>query len=343
MSKPPPPDQRPASYDDNDEDASLKQELQHAMAVSRHQDEKSYYDDSIYKPIGIDDQHTHTTSFPPPFTKMPANTSQSIGSSLPNSSLQSYTDHSHTTTPSPLSVNRSSPSSYDESIPNVSAYFLYQNATREHFKSIHPRMSQGELSKYISQRYKSLDPQEKAAWTAQASQANAAKLSASAEKGANVLVTPQKVTPRRKRKDPNAPKRAVGAYVFFTKDERPKILEEFKGIKFAEMGKLLGERWRGLDPDEKRKYEILAGHDRERLQSELKVYKESQSRLQKAKQHRIQQQHQHQQQQMPQMQDNQSPSQGLPYHPVVDYANGYPAYEYSDEFCSDIIKRLSED
>lgn len=310
MSKPPPPpDQRPASYDDDDEDASLKQELQHAMAVSRHQDERSYYDDS----------------------KMPANTSQSIGSSLPNSSFESYTDHSHTTTPSPLSnVNRSSPSSYDESIPNVSAYFLYQNATREHFKSIHPRMSQGELSKYISQRYKSLDPQEKAAWTAQASQANAAKLSASAEKGANALVTPQKT--RRKRKDPNAPKRAVGAYVFFTKDERPKILEEFKGIKFAEMGKLLGERWRGLDPDEKRKYEMMAAQDRDRVQSELKVY---QSRLQKAKQHRMQQQ-------MPQLQDNTSPSQGLPC-PVVDYVNGYPAYEYSDEFCSDIIKRLSED
>jgi hypothetical protein len=314
MSKPPPPpDQRHASYDDNDEDASLKQELQHAMAVSRHQDERSYYDDF----------------------KMPADTSQSIGSSLLNSSFESYTDHSHTTTPSPLSnANRSSPSSYDESIPNVSAYFLYQNATREHFKSIHPRMSQGELSKYISQRYKSLDPQEKAAWTAQASQANAAKLSASAEKGANALVTPQKT--RRKRKDPNAPKRAVGAYVFFTKDERPKILEEFKeGIKFAEMGKLLGERWRGLDPDEKRKYEMMAAQDRDRLQSELKVYKESQSRLQKAKQHRMQQQ-------MPQLQDNTSPSQGLPC-PVVDYVNGYPAYEYSDEFCSDIIKRLSED
>jgi len=312
MSKPPPPpDQRHASYDDNDEDASLKQELQHAMAVSRHQDERSYYDDS----------------------KMPANTSQSIGSSLPNSSFESYTDHSHTTTPSPLSnVNRSSPSSYDESIPNVSAYFLYQNATREHFKSIHPRMSQGELSKYISQRYKSLDPQEKAAWTAQASQANAAKLSASAEKGANALVTPQKTPRRLKRKDPNAPKRAVGAYVFFTKDERPKILEEFKGIKFAEMGKLLGERWRGLDPDEKRKYEMMAAQDRDRVQSELKVY---QSRLQKAKQHRMQQQ-------MPQLQDNTSPSQGLPC-PVVDYVNGYPAYEYSDEFCSDIIKRLSED
>ena len=339
MSKPPPPpDQRPASYDDDDddEDASLKKELQHAMAVSRHQDERSYYDDSICKPpIGIDDQHTHTTSLPSPFTKMPADTdtSQSIGSSLPNSSFESYTDHSHTTTPSPLSnVNRSSPSSYDESIPNVSAYFLYQNATREHFKSIHPRMSQGELSKYISQRYKSLDPQEKAAWTAQASQANAAKLSASAEKGANALVTPQKT---RKRKDPNAPKRAVGAYVFFTKDERPKILEEFKGIKFAEMGKLLGERWRGLDPDEKRKYEMMAAQDRDRLQSELKVYKENQHRLQKAKQHRMQQQ-------MPQLQDNTSPSQGLPC-PVVDYVNGYPAYEYSDEFCSDIIKRLSED
>ena len=234
---------------------------------------------------------------------------------------------------------------------------MYQNATRDHFRSLNPRMSQGELSKYISQRYKSLDPQEKAAWTAQASQANAARLaSIAAENGANSSVTPQK-TRSRKRKDPNAPKRAVGAYVFFTKDERPNIQKEFKGIKFVEMGKLLGERWRGLGPDEKRKYEMMAAQDRERLQSELKVYKESQSRMQKARkiqadnqqqqqyhhyhQQQQQQYHRYHQQQQQQQQVNPSPSRSLP-QPVVDVDGYNPAYEYSDEFCSDIIKRLSE-
>ena len=83
MSKPSPPpppapptDQRSAS----DDDASLKQKLQHAMAVSRHQDEKSYYEDH-YKPIDIDQQTTNTF-FPPPLptvtdsvTKMPADVS----------------------------------------------------------------------------------------------------------------------------------------------------------------------------------------------------------------------------------------------------------------------------
>ena len=64
--------------------------------------------------------------------------------------------------------------------------------------------------------------------------------------------------PRRKNKrgprDPNAPKRASGAYVFFTNQERPQIMKEFPGIKFTEMGRILGERWRSLDNDEKKPF-----------------------------------------------------------------------------------------
>jgi hypothetical protein len=64
--------------------------------------------------------------------------------------------------------------------------------------------------------------------------------------------------PRRKNKrspkDPAAPKRASGAYVFFTSQARPEILKEFPGIKFTEMGRVLGERWRALEPDERKPF-----------------------------------------------------------------------------------------
>lgn len=144
----------------------------------------------------------------------------------------------------------------------------------------------------------------------------------------------QQKTPIKKRKDPSAPKRAVGAYVWFTMDERPKIQKEFKDITFAEMGKKLGERWRGLDPEEKKKYDIMASKDRGRLQTELKAYKESQSRQMKARKAQADGDTQQQQKQ-----------QQLEYapQPVAD-VNGYkPEYGYSEEFCSDLIKRLSDD
>ena len=39
-------------------------------------------------------------------------------------------------------------------------------------------------------------------------------------------------------KDPMAPKRASGAYVFFTNEMRPMVMKQFPGIKFVEMGRV---------------------------------------------------------------------------------------------------------
>ena len=75
-------------------------------------------------------------------------------------------------------------------------------------------------------------------------------------------------------KDPAAPKRASGAYVFFTNEMRPVIMKEFPGIKFVEMGRILGERWRSLNAVDKRKYEDMAAEDKLRFQVEMQRYNE---------------------------------------------------------------------
>jgi len=376
MSKPSPPSspsrQQCASDDDASLDASLQQTLQHAMAATKHKEDKSNYEVPLCKPIGRDYQQT-SKIFPPPLpilpdlvTKKPAKEQAGVSAqqdstyACTNSEYPSYFDNQQqkqpSSSPSTPSINRSASSSSfemnNEVVPNVSAYFLYQNAMRDHFKSLNPQMSQAELSKLTSQQYKSLGAQEKVAWTAQASLMNAARLSAEQSNSGNQLVMSKKSSSK-KRKDPDAPKRAVGAYVWFTMEERPKIQNELKGIKFAEMGKLLGERWRGLTPGEKRKYNIMASEDRGRLQTELKAYKEKQTRQQKARKaqadsHMQQQQQQHQQhqQQQQQQQQQQVGNRSQPQHapqPVADVMGYNHEYDYSDEFCSDIIKRLSED
>ncbi|EEC48129.1 predicted protein, partial [Phaeodactylum tricornutum CCAP 1055/1] len=73
-------------------------------------------------------------------------------------------------------------------------------------------------------------------------------------------------------KDPAAPKRASGAYVFFTNEMRPKVLQEFPGIKFVDLGKVLGERWRALTPEEKKRFEEVATEDKIRFQMEMQQY-----------------------------------------------------------------------
>ena len=82
---------------------------------------------------------------------------------------------------------------------------------------------------------------------------------------------PRKRT-KRTPKDPAAPKRASGAYVFLTNELRPKIMQEFPGIKFVELGRILGERWRALTPPEKKRYEDMAAQDKIRFQTEMQQY-----------------------------------------------------------------------
>lgn len=80
-------------------------------------------------------------------------------------------------------------------------------------------------------------------------------------------------------KDPAAPKRASGAYVFFTNEMRPKVLEEYPGIKFVDLGKELGARWRALTVEEKKRFEDMATEDKVRFQLEMQTYNANQQAL----------------------------------------------------------------
>ena len=105
---------------------------------------------------------------------------------------------------------------------------------------------------------------------------------------------------RKKPKD--KPKRPLSAYNFFFKEEREKILkvvlaedpkevdndpesedyinEEMMGrlkkeggkVSFEEMGKLIGQRWKNIDPDRLSKYSELAAEDTERYKKEMQSY-----------------------------------------------------------------------
>jgi len=105
---------------------------------------------------------------------------------------------------------------------------------------------------------------------------------------------------RKKPKD--KPKRPLSAYNFFFKEEREKILkvvlaedpkevendpdsedyinDEMMGrlkkeggkVSFEEMGKLIGQRWKNIDPDRLSKYSELAAEDTERYKKEMQSY-----------------------------------------------------------------------
>jgi len=180
---------------------------------------------------------------------------------------------------------------------NLSAYLLYQNAMRNHFKAENPGMTFGQLAKYTSHMYKNLTPEEKAAWDAR-SQADRERYEAEmagyvpppGHDAQGVLIeAPQHLYPgggivssrvkrsRRGPRDPLAPKRARGSFVFFTFDMRPQVMREFPGIKFVEMGTVLGERWRAISPEEKKRYEDMSAQDKVRFHLEMQKYQQTQA------------------------------------------------------------------
>jgi hypothetical protein len=169
---------------------------------------------------------------------------------------------------------------------NMSAYLLYQNAMREQFKRENPGMTFGQLAKYTSHMYKNLTPEEKATWDARAAQDKsrydaeiASYVPPPGHDARGVMIEDHRPRKRNKRgpKDPAAPKRASGAYVFFTNEMRPQVMKEFPGIKFVEMGRILGERWRALTPEAKKRYEGMAAEDKVRFQMEMQQYTANQA------------------------------------------------------------------
>ncbi|KAJ6526594.1 high mobility group box domain-containing protein [Mycena vulgaris] len=74
------------------------------------------------------------------------------------------------------------------------------------------------------------------------------------------------------KKDPNAPKRALSAYMFFSQDWRERIKAENPEAGFGEVGKLLGAKWKELDDEEKKPYVDQASKDKTRAEDEKLAY-----------------------------------------------------------------------
>jgi len=77
----------------------------------------------------------------------------------------------------------------------------------------------------------------------------------------------------KKKKDPNAPKRGLSAYMFFANEKRDTVREENPGIAFGQVGKILGEKWKALSDTDRLPYEAKAKNDKERYEREKETYK----------------------------------------------------------------------
>jgi len=108
---------------------------------------------------------------------------------------------------------------------------------------------------------------------------------------------------KKKKKDPDAPKKPCSAFFHFSKRIRPKVKEDNPQANFGQLGKIIGEQWIKLGPEERKvrtrelslfisfsesrsgsfifiiilqEFEALAAADKVRYAREVKEYQERQ-------------------------------------------------------------------
>lgn len=80
----------------------------------------------------------------------------------------------------------------------------------------------------------------------------------------------------RAKKDPNAPKGAKSAYMFYAESRRKELEgekdEDGKELKGAQKRTMISEEWKALSKDDKKEYEALATEDKHRFEEEKAEY-----------------------------------------------------------------------
>jgi hypothetical protein len=188
-------------------------------------------------------------------------------------------------TPSPVVSSQKRLPKKDPRFPKryLSAFLMYQKSLRQELKD-NPAMTLDRISQNSSDKFKNLGEEEKAVWIRKAQEdknryereiakyvpfpgydRNGHFIDENSGKGKRKA---------RALKDVNSPKRAAGAYVFFANEVRPKLQAENPGVKFVDIGRILGQRWRALTDKEKEPYDKASAEDKARYRRQMAEYKE---------------------------------------------------------------------
>lgn len=163
----------------------------------------------------------------------------------------------------------------------LSAFLMFQKSLRQELKD-NPGVTFGHISQYSSDKFKKMDEEEKSEWVRKGQQDKTRYEreladyvpSQGYDHHGNVIDENTKKKRTRAIKDVNSPKRAAGAFVFFSNEMRPKLQKENPGVKFVDIGRILGSRWRALTDKEKEPFDSLSAEDKARYRREITAYKE---------------------------------------------------------------------
>lgn len=84
----------------------------------------------------------------------------------------------------------------------------------------------------------------------------------------------QKKTPKKRipKRVSNAPKRPIGPFFIYMKENRARIIREHPEASFTQIPKIASDEWKSLKPAVTSKYVAMAEKDKQRYTNEMKTY-----------------------------------------------------------------------
>jgi len=78
---------------------------------------------------------------------------------------------------------------------------------------------------------------------------------------------------RRRSRDPDQPKRALTAYLYFCKEERRLLSKSGSTLPLGDITREIAKRWKQVTPEQRQHFERLAAVDKQRYQEEMKAFR----------------------------------------------------------------------
>lgn len=154
----------------------------------------------------------------------------------------------------------------------TTAFFAFTNEIRASVRQEFPEASLGNVSQIIGERWRKLTDSQKQPYVEIAAQDKVRY-----EREMSTYVPPpmeeEPSKTKRKKKDPNAPKRAMSAFFWYAKDVRPSVREQNPTSSMGQISQIIGDMWRGLSAEQKAPYEASAEDDKERYKREMEAYR----------------------------------------------------------------------
>ncbi|KAJ3162682.1 Non-histone chromosomal protein 6 [Geranomyces michiganensis] len=91
------------------------------------------------------------------------------------------------------------------------------------------------------------------------------------ERASRKVAAPKKT---KAKKDPNAPKKPLSAFMIFSQENRARIKDENPEATFGQIGKLLGAAWKDLNDEDRATYTSKQEKAKKQYENDVASYKE---------------------------------------------------------------------